>query len=89
LEVKRAEVAMCNAGRMLWFPKLQSKVLNKALHMAASDQRHQKNLNHAYMFALLHAVNRLATTVFFSGVLFGIPSFMVRSLFRAHLCVID
>jgi hypothetical protein len=35
-------------------------------------------------FALLHAVNRLATKVIFSGVLFGLPLFMVRSLFRAH-----
>jgi hypothetical protein len=33
----------------------------------------------------LHAVNRLSTIVFFSGVLIGTPSFMVPSLFRAHL----
>jgi hypothetical protein len=41
------------------------------------------------VLALLHAVNRLATIVFFSGVLFRIPSFMVLSLFFAHSCAID
>jgi hypothetical protein len=69
-------------------PKFPSNILNQALHMAASDQRHQNTLCHAYMLALLHAVNRLATKVFFSGVLLGISSFMVRS-FLARLRAID
>ena len=76
LSPERAEVAMCKAHINIINPK--------ALHMAASDQLRFRITRFPLAYCgLLHAVNRLATKVFFSGVLFGIPAFMVRSFFSA------